>query len=338
MDAKTLTRLPRLLTCAVLAAACGDGTGPGVVLEPNALCSQHSRQDVVAFGDPMLEQLVRVMADHDPYADVALTCAEVASITTLQDAFASQGSIRPILSLEGLQNLTGLTYLSLVDHGFDDIGPLAGLTKLQTVDLGLNAITDIGPLAGLTQLEWLTLTENPITDIGPLSGLVSLRHLDLNNLGFSDTGPLQGLTGLTSLWMQTNAIRDISALSGLTSLDQLYLGANQIVDISPLAGLVQLGQLFLDYNQISDISAISGLLAVTELGLSNNSVTDISALSGSRYWRVLYLLDNPDLSDIQPLLDPNLSGRLVSLYRTSVSCVDVAALEAVWSTVASDCP
>ena len=88
-----------------------------------------------------------------------------------------------------------------------------------------------------------------------------------------------------------------------------------------------------------DVSALQDLTALTRLRVDGNAVPDISALSGSRRWRVLYLLDNPDLSDVQPLLDPALiDPSLVSLYNTSVSCSDVAALQAVWNSVASDCP
>jgi hypothetical protein len=50
--------------------------------------------------------------------------------------------------------------------------------------------------------------------------------------------------------------------------------------------------------------------------------------------------DNPNLTDIQPLLDnAGLgAGDTVYLQATSVSCTDVAALQAKGVTVQSDCP
>ena len=75
-----------------------------------------------------------------------------------------------------------------------------------------------------------------------------------------------------------------------------------------------------------------------------NSITDISALSGLTELggplRALTLSSNPDLSNIQPLLDNTGLGAedTVFLDKTNVSCADVAALEAKGVTVVSDCP
>ena len=53
----------------------------------------------------------------------------------------------------------------------------------------------------------------------------------------------------------------------------------------------------------------------------------------------LYLGNNPNLTDIQSLLDNTGlgAGDIVDLQFTSVSCSDVAALEAKGVTVLSDC-
>ena len=62
----------------------------------------------------------------------------------------------------------------------------------------------------------------------------------------------------------------------------------------------------------------------------------ISALSGLTSF---FLNDNPDLTNMQPLLDnAGLGvGDLVFLTGTSVSCADVAALQAKGVTVTSGC-
>ena len=108
-------------------------------------------------------------------------------------------------------------------------------------------------------------------------------------------------------------------------------------------GLTSLTYLTLGSNSISDISVLSGLTSLTDLGLGNNSITDISALRGLTSLWHLYLESNPNLSNIQPLLD-NMG---LSTYRwtdrvyltnTNVSCTDVAALEAKGVWVSSDCP
>ncbi|NIM47876.1 MAG: leucine-rich repeat domain-containing protein, partial [Gemmatimonadales bacterium] len=87
-------------------------------------------------------------------------------------------------------------------------------------------------------------------------------------------------------------------------------------------------------------SALSGLTSLTYLYLASNSISDISALSGLTSLTYLYLTNNPNLTDIQPLLDNTGlgAGDTVDLQSTSVSCSDVAALEAKGVTVLSDCP
>ncbi len=85
---------------------------------------------------------------------------------------------------------------------------------------------------------------------------------------------------------------------------------------------------------------MSGLTGLSRLGLIDNSISDISPLSGLTRLTLLSLDGNPDLTDIQPLLDNTGlgAGDTVSLKSTSVSCTDVAALQAKGVTVTSDCP
>ena len=181
----------------------------------------------------------------------------------------------------------------------------------------------------------LGIGSEPLT-CGLVSGLTELRATTLASL----VG-IQNLTSLTTLWLpENNSISDISALSGLTSLGNLDLRGNSISDISALSGLTSLTFLQLGFNSITDISALSGLTSLETLFLDINSITDISALSGLTSLFFLTLDDNPDLSNIQPLLDNTGlgAGDTVTLTSTSVSCADVAALKAKGVTVTSDCP
>ena len=183
---------------------------------------------------------------------------------------------------------------------------------------------------------------------GLLSGKTALLAGSAN---IRSLAGIQNLTSLTVLGLDFNSITDISPLSGLTSLTDLYLANTSISDISPLSGLTSLETLFLGMNSITDISALSGLTSLRWLELWYNSITDISALSGltklgGRLTKLggplgaLTLSGNPDLSNIQPLLDNTGlgAGDTVVLNNTNVSCADVAALEAKGVTVVSDCP
>ena len=107
-----------------------------------------------------------------------------------------------------------------------------------------------------------------------------------------------------------------------------------------MTGLTSLTFLDLHGNSISGISALSGFTSLTFLDLDDNSITDISALSGLTSLAMLHLSGNPNLNNIQPLLDNTGlgAGDQVSLTDTNVSCTDVAALKAKGVTVLSGCP
>ncbi len=167
-----------------------------------------------------------------------------------------------------------------------------------------------------------------------------LTRLDASFAAIGSLVGIQNLTRLTFLYLWGTSPTDISPLSGLTSLTILSLSANSITDISALSGLTSLTALRLDTNSITDISALSGLTSLTSLLLHRNSITDISALSGLTGLTELRLYENYSLNDIQPLLDNTGlgAGGVVDVRFTSVSCTDVALLEAKGVAVTSDCP
>lgn len=235
-----------------------------------------------------------------------------------------EAAIRATLSLLAGDGLTcgllsGLTEFSAASSGIQSLAGIENLTGLTTLWIRDNSITHINPLSGLTKLSVLNLAANSITDVNALGDLTSLTFLAINdNGGITDIGPLSGLTSLTgSLWISGNSISDISALSQLTGLTTLNAWDNSI----------------------TDVSALSGLASLTEIRLHFNSITDIGGLGGLPNLALVWLNANPDLSDVQPLLNnPALgAGFSLNLTSTSVTCADVAALEARGILVASDC-
>ena len=229
---------------------------PWLVLQPNELCSDHSERYIATFEDANLEAAVIGALGIGAQED--LTCGLISELEVLvgpNGPFMYQ----EIESLVGVQNLTGLTSLTLSDHSISDISVLSGLTRLTHLDLWVNSISDISALSALTGLTYLDLTGNSITDIGALSGLTNLKELVLGSNSITDIGALSGLASLTALRLWNNSISDISGLSGLTGLTTLDLRLNSISDISALSGLTSLTVLTLYNNSISDISALSGL-------------------------------------------------------------------------------
>ena len=102
-----------------------------------------------------------------------------------------------------------------------DLGPLAGLTALQSLVCSNTQVTDLGPLVGLTALQSLDCSHTQVTDLGPLAGLTALQSLDCSNTQVTDLGPLAGLTALQSLVCSNTQVTDLGPLAGLTALQSL---------------------------------------------------------------------------------------------------------------------
>ena len=322
--------------------------GSQPVLAPTELCSNYSPTSIATFVDANLEGAIHTALGW-PVGD-PLTCELVASLTSLTYSPASYQQLPPpptvVTSLVGIQNLTGLTRLVLPNHGLTDMSPLAGLTSLDTLTLSSGngtppTISDLGPLRGLTGLKYLNLSNTVgVRDLSPLNELTSLSQLHIRFNSIMDLGPLRGLTSLTRLNLAGNAIVDLTPLSGLTNLTWLAVNENQIIDVAPLAGLTKIGdKLWLYGNRITDLSPIGGLTGVTWLIAHDNQITNLSGMDRLTNLTNVVLDFNANLTDIQPLLDnPGLgAGDEVTLRNTSVSCDDVALLQAKSVRVAHAC-
>ena len=167
-----------------------------------------------------------------------------------------------------------------------------------------NAVSDVGPLAGLTRLEWLDLSNNRVSTLTPLAGLKSLRWLRLPGNEIRSLAGLESLSRLGVLDLTDNAVSSLEPLSSVLSLYRLYLNGNTISDLAPLSGLTRLQDLYLNDNKISGLGPLAQL-RLSELDLGNNNVSDLAELGRlPRY--DLYLEDN-NITDVSPLL-PALSA------------------------------
>jgi len=328
--------IKKIILTTMLLAHC-SGAWAQQILEPTDNCRNHSGSDIATFANEVLENEVRKALSID--LQTPLTCDLAASLTTLEAS--GPGARRSVSgspewqdpanlfhNLSGIQNLTGLTDLSLRNRGLIDIGPLAGLTGLINLNLHTNWISDISPLAGLTNLVRLRIAENPLTDISALSELTELRVLRMHRHGDFIGGQLprthMGATGI----LFTNAVTDIRPLAKLTKLVDLNIHTQEISDLSPLSGLTSLVELRLAGNSFTDLGPLRGLASLQYLELTGNDITDITPLSGLTNLVALDLRFNPELTNIQALLEnPGIgSGDIVELRHTNVSCTDQARL------------
>ena len=85
--------------------------------------------------------------------------------------------------------------LSLGGHGLSDLSVLAGLTRLEVLNLRDNALTDVSDLADLDSLRELNLSANALTSLDGLSGLPALSHITASDNNISDVSGLQDAVG-----------------------------------------------------------------------------------------------------------------------------------------------
>ena len=268
-------------------------------------------------------------------ADNAIS--DISVLTNITSLFTADLSTNePLTDISALADHAELARLYLSDNSISDIGALSGLTELTSLELDGNAIADIGPLSDMGDLRYLDVRSNMINDISALSGLTSLTHLSLSENPIDALRPLIGLSELVYIAAADTDIGDLGPLRGLTDLTMLDLQNNaKLVDLEPLEGLVNLWWLTLQNTSVTDLSPLSGLTSLTTLNLSDNSISDVSPLGDLLDIGWLRLYDNPNLTDIQPLVDNPGLGEGDRLYvdYDNISCDQIKALRARGVTV-----
>ena len=145
-----------------------------------------------------LKSLTTLTANHQRISD--LTGLEEA--TGLENLVLRWNSVSDLSPLAGL---TSLKYLELLGNDISDIRPLAGLTNLERLGIGSNgdidfSRDDIGVLAGLTKLRHLRVNAMGLqnSELKTLAhGLVDLEDLTILNL--SGNGSITDYSPLTCL-------------------------------------------------------------------------------------------------------------------------------------------
>jgi internalin A len=123
-----------------------------------------------------------------------------------------------------LAALPNLEALSVSGTGCASLDPLASLARLKWLDCGGTVfdpgqVSDLGPLAKLTALQSLDCRPTQVADLGPLAKLTALQSLDCSSaLGdrghVSNLGPLAKLTALQSLDCSYTQVADLGPLPG----------------------------------------------------------------------------------------------------------------------------
>ena len=213
------------------------------------------------------------------YSPVAVVADSVHLSSHIKDSHINQ-----IISLGRLRILI-LRGDEFSDEGRNRlIGLLAGLNKLERLEL--NVVGDAGPahLAGLRGLRVLSLSDTTVGDAGlaHLSGLDRLEELSLDRTSVSDAGlaHLSGLRRLRVLSLKGTRVGDagLAHLSGLDRLEELDLGHTDVGDagLAHIANLDRLQSLVLTGTAVGDagLAHLSGLRRLDVLMAGFTRVND----------------------------------------------------------------
>ena len=242
------------------------------------------RGAAVAFREPLVEEAVRLALGKEIGETIAaeelaqvegvfIVCGD--AYPTLMDYWDKGASWDPqrleaagggVASLEDLRMLPNLREVGISGGSVSDLGPLAELEKLETLDLRYNQVTSLAPLEGMPLLRLVGFNGNPVEDLSPLTACPTLEVVDLCNVPDLTGGDLTHLPGT----LEELTISDVSdragALSGKT-IRRLVASAAGDPDLTVLTGLHGLEDLTLQEAETVDLSALVDHPGLRELTL-----------------------------------------------------------------------
>lgn len=246
----------------------------------------------VTFQEPLIEEAVRAMLGRPQgaitYADLELITGiyiQAGQIYLSSEDFYIQGGTwyedgiknkGPIKDLSDLANMPNLYTVLIGGEYIRDISPLAGLTKLQHVDLRDNEISDLSPLTDMDTLIDVSVGGNWLDDIDAVCTWPVLKALNLNDTGKYDASPLAGLERMSSLdiFNASDAYRYLDC----SYIEELMLGAVGQTDLECIDRVGYVSRLYIRDSDIHDISALKGRADITYLNIEGCMIDDLSVL------------------------------------------------------------
>jgi internalin A len=217
----------------------------------------------------------------------------------LSRAEVTDAALKELAGLKKLQRLD-LSLTQVTDAGLKE---LAGLTGLQTLNLDTDRITDAGlkELSELANLQTLELNTTQVTNQG-LKELVRLNNLKTLDLGFTkvtDAGlkDLALLKNLQELDLPRTQVTDagMKELIALENLRLLNVRASRVTDagLKVVAQLKNLRALNLEYDRITDagLKNLAPLRNLQSLKLAGTQISDagLKELAGHKHLQTLWL-------------------------------------------------
>ncbi len=290
--------------------------------------------DALVFDDPQLDDCVRRFAPKYAHQITRLSCFSLRpySIFDPNDSRLPD-ELTGITSLQGIEQLTGLQFLSISFNTVSAVAPLAELEHLSILNLSYNPLLDAEALAvlgsakrlsqlnlnGLTlstlewaeqlpQLRYLQISgDQPDTDrlLASIARLPSLEGLSLTQASLTDTqlASLAANSKVRRLSLRLNRLQQLDALTAMPDLEWLDVSRNELTSLDPLRHLGTLEYLNVGDNDLDDLEPVLELAQLQELYADSCGLAEIPALAQLQQLRVLVVSENElqDLSEIRDL-------------------------------------
>jgi internalin A len=190
--------------------------------------------EAVSFSTPEFEEAVRTKLDKRTGAVTRADLGRLKSLNLTQRKLAE----RDVCLFPHMKNWKEL-FLGPGD--LDDLGPIAELTKLESLRASMNQVSDLTPLGKMTKLDRVDLAHTQVRDLGPLVGASGLTELLLDNTPVEDVGPLAKLAKLKVLVLKDTRVKDLGPLRELKELKTLDIRGAPVKDTSPVDRLTGRG-------------------------------------------------------------------------------------------------
>lgn len=218
-------------------------------------------------------------------------------------------------SLDGVENFTGLAYLTVRYHFLEDISALSQIPDLRGLYLeNCDSLSEYGVLMNLTNLEELRIQSEQLKTIDFVKVMPNLTYLSIEDTKAPNINALSSCPNLTYLYLEDNyQVSDYSVIENLTELKNLTIyHSSYIDDIMPsLEGLTQLEQLTLSRMERDVLYSLPDAANLTQLTLVNCSGIDLEPLTEMPQITTLSLIDCYMYAS--PYLEPLTRTSLVTL-------------------------
>lgn len=160
----------------------------------------------------------------------------LAELTWLDAGTQGQDETGGITSIEGIQNLTKLSYLSLTHNKLTDISQLTSCTELTELNISNNSISSLEPLKDHMKLMFLNFAHNNVSALPGWDMECNLVNIDGSNNQLSSLDSLAGLHYLNNVYMDNN--EKISSVDCLISCHALLLVSVDGTDVKEADALL----------------------------------------------------------------------------------------------------